>query len=223
MLLCAGRAIVGVSPINVADFAASTGDMADQLDLLGGTPGLPEGLSYLPDFLTSAEEAVLIDRIAALPFAPFQFHGFEGKRRTVSFGWQYRFDGSGLVEAEPMPDWLLVVREKAAAFAGLAADDLVHALIIEYQEGAGIGWHRDRPDFGEVIGISLKSEASLRFRLRESSGWRRHTLATAPRSAYHLAGPVRERWEHSILAVPALRYSITLRTLRKPLPSPVRS
>lgn len=192
--------------------------MTEQLNLLGDDPDLPEGLTYREDLLGVGEEAALIADIAALPFAPFQFHGFEGKRRTVSFGWQYRFDGSGLAEAEPMPDWLLAVRDKAAAFAGLAPDDLVHALIIEYQEGAGIGWHRDRPDFGEVVGISLMSQAPLRFRLKESGRWRRLTLAAAPRSAYHLAGPVRERWEHSILAVPALRYSITLRTLRKPPP-----
>jgi alkylated DNA repair dioxygenase AlkB len=188
--------------------------MADQLDLLGGDPALPEGLTYRPELLDTPEEAVLVERITALPFAPFQFHGFEGKRRTVSFGWQYSFDGSGLAEAEAMPDWLLAVREKAAAFAGLAADDLLHALVIEYAQGAGIGWHRDRPDFGEVIGISLRSEAPLRFRLREGSRWRRLTLVAAPRSAYHLAGPAREQWEHSILAVPALRYSITFRTLR---------
>jgi alkylated DNA repair dioxygenase AlkB len=188
--------------------------MARQLDLLGNEPDLPDGLSYRPDFLTGGEESALVERIASLPFAPFQFHGFEGKRRTVSFGWQYRFDGSGLHEAEPMPDWLLAVREKAAGFAGLVADDLVHALIIEYAQGAGIGWHRDRPDFGEVIGISLGSGAPLRFRRREGGKWRRLTLPAAPRSAYHLAGPAREQWEHSILAVKALRYSITFRTLR---------
>jgi alkylated DNA repair dioxygenase AlkB len=194
--------------------------MARQLDLLGSEPELPEGLSYREELLSPQEEAALVAQIAALPFAPFQFHGFEGKRRTVSFGWQYRFDGSGLGEADPMPDWLLEVRKKAAAFAGLPAEELVHALIIEYAQGAGIGWHRDRPDFGEVIGISLASEAPLRFRLKESGRWRRLTLVAAPRSAYHLAGPVRAEWEHSILAVPALRYSITLRTLRKPPLSP---
>jgi alkylated DNA repair dioxygenase AlkB len=193
--------------------------MVEQLGFLESPEDLPEGLSYRAELIGADEEAALIARIAKLPFAPFQFHGFEGKRRTVSFGWQYRFDGSGLAEAEPMPDWLLRVREKAASFAGLAADQLVHALIIEYREGAGIGWHRDRPDFGEVIGISLNSEAPLRFRLKEGSRWRRLTLSAAPRSAYHLAGPARERWEHSILAVPSLRYSITLRTLRKPPPS----
>jgi alkylated DNA repair dioxygenase AlkB len=187
----------------------------EQLDLLGRGPELPEGLGYRADFLAPDEEAALVERIAGLPFAPFQFHGFEGKRRTVSFGWQYKFDGSGLHAAEPMPDWLLAVRDRAADFAGLAADELVHALIIEYAPGAGIGWHRDRPDFGEVIGISLGSAAPLRFRLKQGGKWRRVTLPAAPRSAYHLAGPAREQWEHSIAGVEALRYSITLRTLRR--------
>jgi alkylated DNA repair dioxygenase AlkB len=194
--------------------------MPEQMSLLEADAALPEGLSYRADVLSAAEEEYLIARLAALAFAPFQFHGFEGKRRTVSFGWQYRFDGSGLAEAEPLPDWLLPARYKAAAFAGLAAEELVHALIIEYQPGAGIGWHKDRPDFGEVIGLSLRSEAPLRFRLKESGRWRRLTLLAAPRSAYHLAGPARTAWEHSILAVPALRYSITFRTLRKPPLSP---
>ncbi|MDQ3481863.1 MAG: alpha-ketoglutarate-dependent dioxygenase AlkB [Pseudomonadota bacterium] len=124
----------------------------EQDGLFGAEASLPAGLSYRSELLGRQGEAALIGRIAQLPFAPFQFHAFEGKRRTVSFGWKYRFDGSGLAEAEPMPSWLLAVREKAAAFAGLSADALVHALIIGYQEGASIGWHRDRPDFGEVIG-----------------------------------------------------------------------
>jgi hypothetical protein len=92
--------------------------MPKQLDLLGQAPELPEGLTYRPDLLTAEEEAEAIQRIASLPFAPFQFHGFEGKRRTVSFGWQYRFDGSGLHEAEPMPDWLLPLRTRARPSPG---------------------------------------------------------------------------------------------------------
>ena len=185
-----------------------------QLGLFGGAEDRPEGLSYWPDLLDPTEEIALIDRIAALPFAPFQFHGFEGKRRTVSFGWQYRFDGSGLAQTDPMPDWLLPVRDKAASFAGIQAAALDHALLIEYREGAGIGWHRDRPDFGEVVGISLASPAPLRFRRRQGAKWQRFSLLAEPRSAYHLTGPARAEWEHSLVQVEALRYSITFRTLR---------
>ena len=183
-------------------------------DLFGHGPPLPDGLAYRPDFLSTNEERTLIGHLAALPFKPFEFQGFLGKRRTVSFGWSYRFDGSGLAAAEPMPDWLLPVRERAAAFAGIEAEAIEHALLIEYDVGAGLGWHRDRPVFGDVIGISLGAPAPLRFRRRRGEKWERLTLTTAPRSAYLLRGPARDEWEHSIPPVETLRYSITLRTMR---------
>jgi alkylated DNA repair dioxygenase AlkB len=186
----------------------------DQLALFGLPAGAPEGLAYTPDLIDAAEESALVERFAALPFAPFEFHGFLGKRRTVSFGHQYRFDGSGLAEAEPIPDWLLPLRARAAAFAGLEPDALVHALLIEYAEGAGLGWHRDRPVFGDVIGVSLLSEAPLRFRRRAGDKWQRFTLQAGPRSAYCLRGAARAEWEHSLAPVAALRYSATFRTLR---------
>ena len=198
-------------------------DMATQADLFGAKPAGPEGLVYRPDLITPEEEQALIARMAELPFRPFEFQGFLGKRQTVSFGWSYRFDGSGLAAAEPIPDWLLPVRAKAAFFAGLAPEALEHALLIEYGLGAGLGWHRDRPVFGDVIGISLLAPAPLRFRRRlvlseiegAAAKWERFTLRPEPRSAYLLRGPSRSEWEHSIPPVETKRYSITLRTLRK--------
>lgn len=175
---------------------------------------MPEGLAYRPDFLTGEEEQGLVAQMAGLPFEPFAFQGFLGKRETVSFGWSYRFDGSGLAEAEAMPGWLRPVRDRAAAFAGLDRHALEHALIIKYGEGAGLGWHRDRPVFGDVIGISLLSPAPLRFRRKEGDKWARFTLSAAPRSIYLLRGPARSAWEHSIPPVETLRYSITLRSLK---------
>lgn len=177
--------------------------------------GVPEGLRYAPDFLSAAEEAELARRMGELPFRPFEFHGFTGKRETVSFGWSYRFDGSGLAEAPPMPEWLLPVRERAARFAGAETGALEHALLIKYGEGAGLGWHRDRPVFGDVIGISLLSPAPLRFRRKAGGRWERFTLPAEPRSIYLLRGAARSEWEHSLTPVAALRYSITFRTLLK--------
>lgn len=177
-------------------------------------PALPEGMLYQPDFLSPAEEQILAAHIAALPFKPFEFQGFLGKRRTHSFGLHYAFDGSGLRDAEPLPDWLLPVRDHAADLAGLDPQTLVHALLIEYAPGAGIGWHRDRPVFEDVIGISLLAPAPLRFRRKVGTKWERITVAAEPRSAYVLRGPARAEWEHSIPPVDALRYSITFRTLR---------
>ena len=183
-----------------------------QLSLLEDD-GRPQGLSYAADFLSGEAQAALVERIVALPFRPFEFQGFLGKRETVSFGWSYRFDGTGLVAAEPIPDWLLPVRADAAAFAGLAPEALEQVLLIRYGEGAGLGWHRDRPVFDDVIGISLLSAAPLRFRRRLGTRWQRFALTPAPGSIYLLRGPARTEWEHSITPVAALRYSITFRSL----------
>jgi alkylated DNA repair protein (DNA oxidative demethylase) len=185
-----------------------------QLSLIEPPAAAPEGLAYRPDLLGPAEEESLAEEIARLPFRPFEFHGFEGNRRTVSFGWHYAFDGSGLKRTAPMPEWLLPVRDRAAAFAGLAPAAFEHALLIEYAPGAGIGWHRDRPVFGDVVGVSLLAPARLRFRRRSGGRWERSALLAEPRSAYLLRGPARHDWEHSIAPMGALRYSITLRTLR---------
>lgn len=186
----------------------------DQLSLLEAD-GLPEGLRYQPAFLSAAEEVDLLARMAALPFRPFEYQGFLGKRETVSFGWAYRFDGSGLAEAAPIPDWLLPARADAAAFAGLAPEALVQALVIRYAEGAGLGWHRDRPVFDDVLGISLLSAAPLRFRRKQGEKWQRFTLPTAPRSIYLLRGRARSEWQHSLAPVAALRYAITFRSMRQ--------
>ena len=186
-----------------------------QLSLLDDD-GRPQGLTYRADFLGEAAQAELVERIAALPFRPFEFQGFLGKRETVSFGWSYRFDGTGLVATEPIPDWLLPIRARAAAFAGLAAERLEHVLLIRYGEGAGLGWHRDRPVFDDVIGISLLSPAPLRFRRKRGEKWRRFTMTPAPGSIYALRGPARTEWEHSIPPVESQRYSIKIRNLPPP-------
>ena len=87
-------------------------------------------------------------------------------------------------------------------------------LVTEYPPGATIGWHRDRPEFGDVVGISLLTPCVFRLRRRKGPGWERASLTVDRRSAYLLRGSVRTDWEHSIPAVAALRYSITFRTLR---------
>lgn len=189
--------------------------MMRQIDMFGGGPAMPDGLAYVPELVGPDEEQALVEAMRDLPFRAFEFQGFTGHRRVISFGWRYAFDGSGLHRAEPMPEFLLGLRGKAAAFARLDAEALEHALLTEYAPGAAIGWHRDRAVFGEVVGLSLLSPARLRFRRKQGAKWERAELRVEPRSAYHLTGEVRSAWEHSIPAVDALRYSITFRTLRE--------
>lgn len=175
-------------------------------------PPLP-GLSYAEDFITVDEEAKLIAAIDHVGLSPFRFQGWTGKRLTRSFGWIYDFDRSRFEEAAPIPAFLLDVRDRAARFAGLQADALAHALLIRYDPGAGIGWHRDRPVFDQVVGISLGSPATMRFRRRGAGGFERRALPLSPRSIYHLRGEARGQWEHGVAPGKETRWSVTFRTL----------
>ena len=142
---------------------------------------LVPGLDYREDFITAAEEAELLDRLAKLDLAPFRFHGWTGNRKTQSFGWRYDFDDASFTPADPLPDWLLPLRDKAAVMANAAPDEFVHVLLARYDPGAGIGWHRDRPVFEKVVGVSLGTPAKLRFRRRTPAGFDRasHPSRTA--------------------------------------------
>jgi alkylated DNA repair dioxygenase AlkB len=188
--------------------------LQDQLDLLGGGPALPEGFRYQAEVLSREMEASLLENIRALPFKEFEFHGYLGKRRVVSYGWQYDFSEERLRKTEDVPDFLLPVREIAARFASVAPADLHHVLVTEYSPGSAIGWHRDKAVFGDVIGISLLSSCNFRLRRKTGKTWERASIIAEPRSAYLMRGPSRTEWEHSIPAVESLRYSITLRNFR---------
>jgi alkylated DNA repair dioxygenase AlkB len=192
----------------------------EQLSLFTGAPAaaeprpMPDGFRYTPDVIDAAEEARLVRGFADLPFREFEFHGFLGKRRVVSFGHRYDFNSGALKDAEPMPDFLIPLRERAAAFADLEPDGLQHALVTEYQPGVSIGWHRDRPHYDDVIGVSLLSPCTFRLRRKHGASWERASLRLEPCSIYLMRGPSRDQWDHSIPAVDALRYSITFRSLR---------
>ena len=98
--------------------------------------------------------------VRQLPFKEFEFHGYKGKRRTVSFGWQYQFSGrGGLQKANDIPQFILPLRAVVAEFA------------------------------------------------------QRVKILAEPCFAYHLTGPARHEWQHSIPSVTELRYSITFRSL----------
>ncbi|HTV34789.1 MAG TPA: alpha-ketoglutarate-dependent dioxygenase AlkB [Xanthobacteraceae bacterium] len=176
---------------------------------------MPAGFRYAPDLIDAAQEARLVAAFADLPLREFEFHGFLGKRRVVSFGFRYDFNGGGLNEAEPMPPYLLPLRERAAAFAGLAPDRLQHALVTEYRPGTTIGWHRDRPHYDDVIGVSLSSPCTFRMRRKRDAGWERAAIRLDRRSIYLMRGPSRWEWEHSIPPVEELRFSVTFRSMRE--------
>jgi alkylated DNA repair dioxygenase AlkB len=190
--------------------------MPDLFEAPGAEPAvaMPAGFVYQPELFSEADERRFVAQFESLPFKPFEFHGYLGNRRVVSFGFGYDYSAEALRDADPIPDFLGPLRDIAAAVSGVPADRLVQALITEYAPGAGIGWHRDKPMYEDVVALSFVSSCTLRFRQREGSAWLRHSLEVAPRSGYVIRGEAREEWEHSIPAVDRLRYSVTFRNFR---------
>lgn len=175
---------------------------------------LPEGFAYQQEFLVREEEESLLQIFKALTFQAFDFHGYIAKRRIVEYGFDYDFGSRKASETQPIPEFLLPFRDRAASWTGVHAQDIVESVITEYTPGSPIGWHRDVPQFEDVIGISLASSCRMRFKPYRISG-KLVSITLEPRSIYLLHGKARWGYQHSIPAVKELRYSVTFRTLRK--------
>jgi DNA oxidative demethylase len=176
---------------------------------------LPDGFRYEPAFLSEEEERGLVASIGELAWAEVRMHGVVARRRVRHFGWHYGYDRARIERGEAIPEFLLGVRERLAEFGGVGAEELGEALVTEYAEGAGMGWHRDAPAFGIVAAVSLVSAARMRFRRGEAGAWETTEVVLEPRSAYLIAGEARSKWQHGLPPAKALRYSVTFRTLRQ--------
>lgn len=175
---------------------------------------LPEGFLYREQFLSEAGQEQLLGIFRALQFVAYDYHGYQARRRIIRYGVNYDLNTKRLnEETQPIPEFLLEVRQRAAEFATLAADELVQAMVSEYSVGTPIGWHRDAPQFGTIIGISLGSACRMRFKPYASPG-RIISVRLEPRSIYTMRGAARSEWQHSIPGVQDTRYSITFRTVR---------
>jgi alkylated DNA repair dioxygenase AlkB len=175
----------------------------------------PSGLVLRPELLTAGEEAGLLEVMEDLRFDPIVIRGQAARRTARHYGLGYDYEARTPQPGEPIPDWLLPVRRHAAELAGEDPEALVEALVQRYPAGATIGWHRDAPAFGTVIGVSLGGSCRLRF--QRGTGERRRTweVTLEPRSGYVLSGEARWSWQHSIPPAKEPRYSITFRTLRR--------
>jgi alkylated DNA repair dioxygenase AlkB len=178
-----------------------------QADLFTAPNGLPEGFCYRPNVLSADEEGALVRELANLPFRPFDFHGYLATRQVVSFGYRYDYDRRAVVEASPFRSFLVSLRVKIVAIFDRPAETFRQVLINEYRPGAGIGWHRDKAEFDEVVGVSLLAPCVLRFRRKAGETWDRASLTVEPCSACLLSGAAPTVWEHSIPALDQLRYS----------------
>ncbi len=173
----------------------------------------PAGLVYAAEFISRDEELDLLEQLAALDYEDVVMHGVTARRSVVHYGFNYGYETRGIQPTEPIPEWLHAIQTRAAHYANLPDASLEQVLVARYPDGAGIGWHRDRPVFEHVVGISLGVPAAMRFRRRTPTGFQRATATLDPRSIYHLSGGARHLWEHSIAEMAETRWSITFRSL----------
>ena len=190
------------------------------LSLFEVSAKVPDGFVYHENFISESEEHELVREIQKLHLTPFKYYQFTGKRRTASFGWEYEFGKSEITTAPAAPAFLLPVRARAGKLFNIDPNSFAQTSIIEYSTGSPIGWHRDIPHFGVVVGISLGAACRMRFR-KYSRGRSKNlnrdeilSIELQPRSIYLMSGASRESWQHSIPPVKELRYSIMMRTLR---------
>lgn len=185
----------------------------NQQELFASQLALPEGFTYAPGFLTVAQEAQLLEHFQALPFQEAQYKEWRARRRIVSFGGSYDFSRQQLRPAPPIPEFLHALRAQAAAWGALAPARLQHAMIAEYRPATQLGWHRDVPNFEDVIGVSLLGHARMRFRPWPPRPNQRTSCAIdlEPRSVYLMRGAARWQWQHAVSPTRELRYSITFR------------
>jgi alkylated DNA repair dioxygenase AlkB len=181
------------------------------------SPGVePSGFRYQEQIVSEEEEAHLAAGLEQLELKPFEFHGYLGNRRVINFGLKYDFSHRSIQRADDMPPFLNDLLSRVASFAGCEVEAIRQIGVNQYRAGAGIGWHKDKPEFGVIVGVSLLAPATMRFRKADGKGWVRTSHIVQPRSIYILSGEARTDWEHSIPPLDALRYSITFRTLTGP-------
>lgn len=181
-------------------------------------PAYPNGFRYLPEFISREEEQRLLAHIQTVTLHTFQFQGYAARRRVASFGWDWSFDKKVLTKGADIPDdyeWLL---ERVGRQLSLSKGEFAELLVTEYPVGSVINWHRDAPPFALIAGISLNADCIFKLRPHAKDAQTRKATLSFPvkrRSLYVMEGEAREAWQHSIAAVDAVRYSVTLRTLRQ--------
>ncbi len=175
----------------------------------------PRGLAYVPDVVTAPEAERLLRRLAEDSYGEVRMHGQVARRTVRHYGVSYDFEAAEITPGDPIPEWLFDLRRRCAELLGISDERLAECLLTRYPPGATIGWHRDAPMFGDVVGVSLGSACLLRFQRGQGGQRRVFEQVLEPRSAYVLAGRSRSAWQHSIPAVTEERYSITFRTLRR--------
>ena len=110
---------------------------------------VPLGFHYRDNFITDAEERLLLEAIADVAFADFEMRGVVARRRVAFFGQPYDRTAAG-----PFPGFLLPLRAQIANWANIEPDAFAMALIN--------GYVRARPSAGIATRLNTTWSAGSR-------------------------------------------------------------
>ena len=154
------------------------------------------GLTYVPDFLSAAEERKIVAEIDQNDWID------DLKRRVQHYGWRYDYKARKVnvtMRLGQMPGWAQTIAQR------LVQRDLVRELpdqviVNEYIRDQGISKHVDaKSSFADGIAmISLLESWEMVFRNQGGRGKRKETLRLEQRSATIMAKEARYQWSHEI-------------------------
>jgi alkylated DNA repair dioxygenase AlkB len=159
----------------------------------------------------------LLHQIAAIELRNLNFRGHEEEKKVASFGYDRIFEKRILTKGKQIPkqfEWLL---EMMARKTHIGFDRISGFLVTAYPKGSVINWNRDATPFDTIIGVSLLSDCTFKFRPLDQTKQNRKNIISFPvlrKSIYIMRDESRSEWEHSIASVTSQRFSISLRTLK---------
>lgn len=140
-----------------------------------------EGLTYIPDYITTEQEQSLISQIDKQPWLN------DLKRRVQHYGYKYDYKARKItpdLKIADVPEWLQIL------------SNFDQVIVNEYLCGQGITPHIDCiPCFGETI-CSLSLLESCEMILERDNI--KHSIILEPRSLLTFQGEARYEWKHSI-------------------------
>jgi alkylated DNA repair dioxygenase AlkB len=154
------------------------------------------GLKYVAAFLSSSEEAALLDSVDAEPWRT------DLKRRVQHYGYRYDYttrtvDSSAFLGM--LPAWAQQTAARLVA-DGHMSDTPNQLIVNEYEPGQGINAHIDSiPSFGPIV-CSLTLGSHCVMELSHIDGGEIERLLLEPASLVVLAGDARYKWRHGIPA-----------------------
>jgi len=153
------------------------------------------GARYLAEFISSAEEADLLDAIDDESWRD------DLQRRVQHYGYRYDYTMRGISDDDrlgALPSWANAVCARLVR-QNIFAVEPDQLIVNEYRPGQGIAAHTDRDCFGPVVAsLSLGGDCMMKILPRAKCKASAFEIVLRRRSLVVFQEASRERWQHAI-------------------------